>query len=75
VSRKKNLKNTRDKKKNLTKRKDHYSTPLVCYDNPMDFVSQEVPFPATHDLWLLVAGNGTKVHFIFLTPVASNKYI
>ena len=32
--------------------------PLVDEDNSMVFTSHSVPFPATHDLRSLVAGNG-----------------
>ena len=40
-------------------RKIHCSPPLVGEDNSMVFTSHSVPFPATHDLRSLVAGNGT----------------
>ena len=40
-------------------RKAYCSAPLVCEDNSMVFTSHSVPFPATRDLWSLVAGNGT----------------
>ena len=40
-------------------RKAHCSPPLVDEDNSMVFTSHSVPFPATRDLWSLVAGNGT----------------
>jgi len=39
--------------------KAHCSPPLVGEDNSMVFTSHSVPFPATRDLWSLVAGNGT----------------
>ena len=40
-------------------RKVHCSPPLVDEDNSMVFTPHSVPFPATHDLRSLVAGNGT----------------
>ena len=40
-------------------RKAHCSPPLVGEDNSMVFTTHSVPFPATHDLQSLVAGNGT----------------
>ena len=40
-------------------RKAHCSPPLVDEDNSMVFTSHSVPFPATHDLRSIVAGNGT----------------
>ena len=40
-------------------KKAHCSPPLVGEVNSMVFTSHSVPFPATRDLWSLVAGNGT----------------
>ena len=38
-------------------RKAHCSPPLVGEDDSMVFTSHSVPFPTTHDLQSLVAGN------------------
>ena len=42
-----------------TFRKAYCSPPLVGEDNSMVFTSHSVPFPATHDLRSLLAGNDT----------------
>ena len=41
-------------------RKGHCSPPLVGEDNSMVITSHSVPFPATPDLWSLVAGKSSQ---------------